>query len=247
MYVVDGGGKIQIRHNLFVNNNERGLYCPDCPRALIRDNRAEGNGGVGMDLNADRTQVAGNLSAANGGTGILLNPGAGSSHAKVNDNVANRNLFVGINARVNNGRIQVEGNIANENTTYGTLVSPQNGIYASRMRRNLSVANDIHGFLLTSADNLRAENNISLANGSDGYLIASTSSPGLVKNNAAIGNGDCGFEVLDHPLTIDRFFAVSNDDGRTCDTFPGEAIETGPTPSKPPALGIRRAARVVGG
>lgn len=243
LYVFAGGGKMQVRYNLFTNNDAAGFRCDDCSQALIRDNRIEGNDGAGISIqNSGRVSILRNMARANSSSGIHL-----SGFGKIKSNVSNRNL-VGIGLSGNGESSQIDDNIADSNDFRGIDVTGTSTDSASAARRNLMVDNGFNGYRASFSAYVNATGNIAIGTTGDGFEFNQVPPPaGSFSKNAAINSGGCAIRTDSTVLIADRFFATGNTGGDACEVNPDEVTISAPMATRPPALGIRRAANVVGG
>ncbi len=245
MNVDEGGEKIQIRHNIFQNNERHGLQCDDCRYSVVRDNRAERNGEWGFIHNGSQSTIEKNLAAANSLYGIQT--GLSSRNTRIKSNVAEDNGSGNYRFIRGNGQKVLKNIAVGSITGTGMRMSHTTALGPPpQFRTNLLMENATDGVYIGSSDGVNLERNLSLANGANGYNIEFTSYIGKNRFNSAVDNIACG--VFEGGLTGQeeafKFYGLNNG-LEFCP--PGSFIHTGAPVSKPATLGISAAARVVGG
>ena len=242
IFILNGGGKAQIRNNILQNNQGTALTCNDCAKALIQENRIESNGGTGMLIfSGEKPTLQRNFISTNVGAGAYvasLAVGARFRDSVTELNGPDEGLWVAEGA---GGTF--ESNISARNIGQGFEIDQDDTTSSMTVRKNLSYQNVQGGFRLSDAEGAKVEKNLALQNFGHGFSFLSTVALGALKNNAAISNQGCGTlsDGSTHPNT--RFYRRGNLESPPCIAlFP----DISPT-SRPYPVNVRRAAGIVGG
>lgn len=244
------GDRIQVRHNIIVDNDQEGLICTDCPRANIAQNRITGNFRAlqienSPALRLDRNYMAGNSLSAE--------IDAGATNSTISHNVSVNNVAESMRISTVDG-VFIRGNIAailrdgftqdNGLSASQSSSPPQNNAGPLRVEHNLALGFDGSGLSLRDFVDARIQNNHALqnANPNPGLGAGIALNPDanadtvVIQRNATYENGStCGIRNSSStPLALKKHFLAS-------DMACGPLTLTGVPQSKPATLNINRA------